>query len=103
MNLKYRITLIGFLQQIKKHHALTEDDALYQQLINIGVKNFCAFTSKSRLLEAFKIAERLIFIYGALSGYRLIKACGNGNLIAFQPGKFSAYLKEFMASFRSFK
>lgn len=91
-------SLIGCLQQTKKHHALTEEDDRYRQLVRACLKNFKAFEPEKRLLEAFEIASILQLLYGALCGYRLMMACDKTRLIEFQPGKFSTSLREFMAA-----
>lgn len=89
-------SLIGCLQQVKKHHGLTEEDDRYRQIMKACLKNFINFEPEKRLLDAFEIAHALHFFYGALCGYRLMAACDKARLMEFQPGKFSASLKEFI-------
>jgi hypothetical protein len=93
-------SLINCLQQAKKHHALTDEDDRYLQLMDACLKNFMIFESKTHLLDAFAIARILFFIYGALGNYRLRIACDKGRFTSsFQRhGKPSIPLKEFMAA-----
>lgn len=92
-------SLINFLQQIKKHHGLTEKDTTYQKIHDACFKNFTQFESKENLLTAFELAKILLPIYGALAHFRLIEACDNTQLESYYGiGKLSAELKAFMAS-----
>ncbi len=63
------------MQQIKKHHALTDEDDMYLQLMDACLKNYMNFESKRHLLDAFATARILFFIYGALANHRLMIAC----------------------------
>jgi len=91
-------SLINCLQQAKKHHGLTEDDDTYTQLMDACLKNYMIFGSKKTLLNAFKIASILFYIYGALGNYRLMIACNRTKFTnSFQRhGRPSVPLKEFM-------
>lgn len=91
-------SLINCLYQAKKHHGLTEEDDAYQQLLDACLKNFITFESRERLLEAFAIARILLFIYGALSSYRLLVACDRAKFTgSFQRhGRPGVELREFM-------
>ena len=68
-------SLINCLQQAKKHHALTDEDDTYLQLMDACLKNYMNFESKDRLLDAFEIALLLFPIYGVFAGYRMVLAC----------------------------
>lgn len=90
-------SLVGCLRQTKKHHALTEQDDSYKQLMDVCLKNYMPFESKDRLLEAFALAQILWLIYEALAQYRLRLACDKAKFMSFQThGKLSGQLKEFM-------
>jgi len=91
-------SLITCLKQAKRHHALTDEDDAYLQLTDACLINYMAFDSKDNIVEAFKIASVLIFIYGALSDYRLLKACDKARFTeSFQRhGRPGVSLKEFM-------
>ena len=89
-------SLINCLQQVKKHHSLTEQDDTYKQLMDACLKNYMAFESKDRLVEAFALADLLWLVYGALSQYRLMMACGKEKIMSFQHGKLSGSLRELM-------
>ena len=91
-------SLLNGLQQIKKHHGLTEDSSDYLKISEACLKNFMAFESRENLLNAFKLARPLWLIYGALAGYRLIEACGKSSIMAYQQGKLVSSLKEFKIS-----
>jgi hypothetical protein len=93
-------SLINCLQQAKKHHALTDEDDTYLQLMDACLKNYMIFESKKHLLEAFATARILFYIYGALCNYRLMIACNKARFTSsFQShGKPSIPLKEFMSA-----
>lgn len=93
-------SLINCLQQAKKHHALTDEDDTYLQLMDACLKNYMIFESKKRLLDAFSIARILFFIYWALANYRLMIACDKERFTSsFQRhGRVSVPLREFMSS-----
>lgn len=91
-------SLINCLKQAKKHHALTDKDGAYLQLIDACLKNYMRFESKKRLLDAFAIAQILWFVHGALANDRLMNACGREKLMSFQPGKLSDSLREMMTA-----
>lgn len=89
-------SLVNYLQQIKKHHALTEEDDAYLQIMDACFQNYMAVESKKHLSEAFALAQILLFVYGALAAYRLMLACGEKTIMSFQPGKLGNSLKEFI-------
>ena len=91
-------SLLNCLQQIKKHYGLTEEDETYQRIMDACLKNYMKLYSKKHVLDAFAIAHILWSVYGALSQYRLMIACGKDKLMTFQRGKFSHSFKEFMAA-----
>ncbi|OGT31502.1 MAG: hypothetical protein A3E87_04030 [Gammaproteobacteria bacterium RIFCSPHIGHO2_12_FULL_35_23] len=90
-------SLVSCLRQTKKHHELTEEDDKYLRLMDSCLKNYRIFNSEQRLLEAFKIAQTLWFIYESLGQYRLMKACDKTKFMAFQRhGKLKDSLKAFI-------
>ena len=94
-------SLINCLEQIKKHHALTDEDDTYLRIKDTCLKNYMNCESKKHLSDAFSTAGILFFIYGALCSYRLMVACDKGGLSAssFQrQGRPSNPLKAFIAT-----
>jgi len=93
-------SLVNCMLQAKKHHALTDEDDRYLQLMDACLKNYRIFGSKRHLLDAFAIARILLFIYGALCNYRLMNACDKARFTSsFQRhGRPSVPLKEFMTA-----
>lgn len=91
-------SLLNCLQQLQKHHALSEEDDTYLQIRDACLKNYMNFESKKNLLDALEIARLLFFIYGAFCHYRLMIACDQERFTSsFQRyGKPSIPLKEFM-------
>ncbi|HAT1797973.1 TPA: aminoglycoside phosphotransferase family protein [Legionella pneumophila] len=91
-------SLLNWLQQIKKHHALTDKDDAYLKLKSFCFKNYINFESKKRLLEAFSITGLLFLIYGSLCSDRLMRACDKASFTSsFQRhGRPSIPLKELM-------
>ena len=90
-------SLLNGLQQMEKHHALTDDTNDYLKIRDACLNNYMAFESRENLLNAFKLARPLWFVYGALAGHRLIDACGKSKIMSYQQGKFISSLREFMA------
>jgi hypothetical protein len=90
-------SLIGCLKQAKCHHALTDKDNGYLQLMDACLKNYLPFASKGHLLDAFVIAHTLWFIYEALAHYRLMLACDKAIFISSQrTGRLSGRLQELL-------
>ena len=96
-------SLLNFLHQIKKHHALTDEDDRYLKIKEACFKNFFPFESKENLLAAFSIAQMLWLIYGGLALYRLMLACDQQEWMAFQQqGKLKSALTDFRAACSAF-
>jgi len=91
-------SLLNGLQQMEKHHALTNGSNDYLKIMDACLKNYMAFESRENLLNAFELARPLWFIYGALAGHRLIEACGKSKIMSYQHGKFVSSLREFIAA-----
>jgi hypothetical protein len=89
-------SLITCLQQIKKHHGLTDEDARYSRIRNACLANYLSLYSEKQVMDAFVTAHTIWPIYWALSNYRLMLACGKDKLMAFQRGRLSNTLREFM-------
>lgn len=90
---------ITCLRQAKFHHALTDKDEAYRQLLAACFKNHLVFESKKNLLDAFAIAQVLWFMYESLAQYRLMLACEKSRFVAFQRhGKLCDALKNFNAA-----
>ena len=90
-------SLLNFLQQMKKHHALNDEDSNYLMIQNACLKNFLVFESKENLLDALKTTRILWLVYGVLAYHRLMVACDETRLISFQGhGKLSSQLKALM-------
>lgn len=88
---------VNCLQQIKKHHGLTEKDKAYLLIKDACLKNYRTVGSQLQILDAFEMAEKLWFIYWSLANYRLRLACDKIKLMSFQMhGKLTGALKEFM-------
>lgn len=97
-------SLLNCLQQIQKHHALSEEGDTYLRIKDACLKNYMNFGSKKNLLDALEIARLLFFIYGAFCNYRLVIACDQERFTSsFQRhGKPSIPLKEFMTVMYSY-
>lgn len=94
-------SLVNCLQQVKKHHALTDEGDAYLQIMDACLKNYLNVESKKHLLDAFATAHTLWFVYEALAQYRLRIACDKARFMSFQRhGKLSGSLKEFMTACR---
>ena len=94
-------SLINFLNQIKKHHGLTEQDTAYQNIKDACFKNFIKFESKENILTVFELTKILLPIYSALAHYRLIEACDKTQLESYYgSGKLDAELKNFMSFYK---
>lgn len=71
-------SLINFLFQMKKHHALEEEN-----ILDACLENYKEFGSKEFLLEALAIAKILWPVYGVLAYDRLMLACGADKVLSF--------------------
>lgn len=91
-------SMLNCLQQIRKHHALTEDDDRYLRIKDECIKNHMKFFSKKSLLEAFAISQMLWPVYWILAQYRLMIACGKEKMLSLRPGRLSGSLKELLAA-----
>lgn len=89
-------SLINCLQKIKKHHGLTDEDARYFQIRNACFKNYLDLYSEKQVMDAFATANIIWPVYWALSNYRLMLACGKDKIMAFQHGRLSNTLREFV-------
>ncbi len=91
-------SLLNCLEQIKKHHGLTDNDDTYLRIKDACFKNYMNFfDSKEHLSDALKIAQLLHMVYGISYQYRFMMACGKERLMSFQHWKLSNLLKEFIA------
>lgn len=81
-------SLLNGLQQMKKHHRLTEDDERYLKIKDTCLKHFIRINPKQDVLDAFELAETVWPIYGVLAHYRLIEACGIEQIMSFENGRF---------------
>jgi hypothetical protein len=89
-------SLLNGLQQMEKHHGLTHNNNDYLKIRDAYLNNYMVFESQENLLNAFKLARPLWFVYGALAGHRLIEACGKSTIMPYQHGKFVSSLREFI-------
>ncbi len=87
-------SLLNCLQQIRKHHGLTDNDDAYHRIKDTCFKNYTDLLSKEHFLDAFEIAQTLWLAYGILAQYRLMIACGKERIMEFQPGRFGSTLKD---------
>ncbi len=94
-------SLSNILLQMKKHHGLTDKDVRYLQIQDACLQNFLRFDSKENLLRAFEIAQNVWLAYSALAYQKLMNACGKEQLMAFQRGKFSDSMREFIENHKS--
>ncbi|MBX9585941.1 MAG: aminoglycoside phosphotransferase family protein [Gammaproteobacteria bacterium] len=89
---------LNCLEQIKKHHALTDEDERYLKIKNACFKDYMdIFESKEHLSDAIATAQLLRIVYGIAWSYRFMLACGKEKLMSFQHWKLSNLLKELMA------
>ncbi|HAT4455329.1 TPA: aminoglycoside phosphotransferase family protein [Legionella pneumophila] len=92
-------SLLNCLEQIKKHHGLTDNDVTYLRIKDACFKNYMNFfESKEHFIDAFTTAQLLSSVYGISYQYRFMIACGKEQLISFQHWKLSNLLKEFMST-----
>lgn len=90
-------SLINCLHVIKKHHSLTEKEDRYLKIKDACLENYLPLDTEQNVLEAFKIAGVLWFVYGLLAYERLIQACDKEHLKLVMPGKLNEMLKELIA------
>lgn len=91
-------SLLNCLEQIKKHHALTEEDGTYLKIKDACFKNYMNFfDSKDHLSAAVATAQLLHIVYGIAYQYRFMIACGKERLMSFQHWKLSTLLRKCIA------
>ncbi len=91
-------SLLNCLEQIKKHHRLTDKDDVYLRIKDACFKNYLNFfESQEQLSDAIAMAQLLHLVYGISYQYRFMIACGKEKLRSFQHWKLSNLLKDFMA------
>lgn len=90
-------SLVGCLRQVKKHHAIVEDDVAYEFLLNSCCENYLSVLAKKDFFTTFATAKILWIVYEALAQYRLRMACDEKQFLTFQTyGKLAGALKEFI-------
>ncbi|HAT9060313.1 TPA: aminoglycoside phosphotransferase family protein [Legionella pneumophila subsp. pneumophila] len=95
-------SLLNCLEQIKKHHGLTDKDDTYLRIKDACFKNYMIFfESKEHLLDAFTTAQLLSNVYEISYQYRFMIVCGKEQLISFQHWKLSNLLKEFISTWQA--
>lgn len=92
-------SLVSCLWQIQKHYNVKEPDANFQEIQASCFKNFIAINTEENVLGAFKMSKLLWYVYEVLAQYRLIQACDREKIMAFQHGKLSKTLKDFIPKF----
>jgi hypothetical protein len=93
-------SLLNCLEQIKKHHGLTDKDESYLKIEAACFKNYKGcFNSEQDFRDALVTAELLRMVYAIAYQDRFMMACGKENLIVFKHWKLGNLLKEYMAVF----
>ncbi len=91
-------SLLNFLYQMKKHHALTEEDEAFIKIKNTCLTPFMNFESKENVSDAFSTAKRLWIIYWILANYRLMLACDKEKILSVLRGRLSHSFRELKAN-----
>ncbi len=92
-------SLHNMLYQAKKHHAQEEGTQVYRKLHSACFKRFQAiYKDEQSLKHAIKIAGSLFYVYWLLSNDRLIQACGQKNILTYQPGRMRKELQAFLVT-----
>ncbi|PPE03576.1 hypothetical protein [Holospora curviuscula] len=76
-------SLLNFLNIIKKHHALTNEDTAYLKAKDACLKNYRQCESEKNVADALEIAHVLGFFYELLAHDRLIQSYGRAQLMLF--------------------
>lgn len=93
-------SLLNFLQQMKKHHGLTESDELYQRLHDAcfdKYKGYC--TNANDFNDALATAKIASEILSIVYQDRFMQACGKENLKQYNHWKLGDSLKNFLSEF----
>lgn len=88
-------SLVNCLQQIKKHHALTEDNDTYQRIKDAYLKNYL-IESPQHLTQVFEQVQLLWPVYWSLANHRLMRACGIEKIMSFQWGRLCNSLRQIL-------
>jgi hypothetical protein len=90
-------SLLNFLQQMKKHHGLTEKNDLYHRLKDVCFKKYRdCFDTNEDFQDALATAEIVNIICGLVYQDRFMRACGKENLVRYQHWKLGDLLKNFI-------
>jgi hypothetical protein len=93
-------SLLNFLQQIKKHHGLTDGDDVFLRLKDACFKNHRVyFDPKEDFQDMLATAELVNTVYGLVYQVRFMRACGKENLVSYQHWKLGNLLRNFIAIF----
>ncbi len=88
-------SLISFLKSAERHHNISVNTALYQDLRDTYLTTWQAFEPESRLLEAFELAKKLAPIKFSLSFYRVSQCPGIDGLGEYK-GAITEALQQFL-------
>ncbi len=91
-------SLVGCLRQMKKHYALTEQDADFQKIQSACLNNFRTVDSEENMLSAFKISKLLWYPYEVLAQYRLTQFCDKRKIMTYLGGRLGKTLKGFIVA-----
>ena len=90
-------SLLNFLQQMRKHHGLTEEDDLYQRLKDACFDKYRRyFANDNDFNDALATAKIASEISGIVYQDRFMKACGKENLKQYNHWKLGGLLRAFM-------
>lgn len=93
-------SLLNFLQQIKKHHGLTEEDDLYQRIKESCFKKYRdCFATDEDFQDALATAKIASNIRSLAYQDRFMKACGKENLKQYNHWKLGDLLRKFLSEF----
>ncbi len=70
-------SVVNYLYVLEKHHRVSFSDAVYAAIRMSALEAFLVRENEDRLVDALSIATQLWPVYGALSQYRLVQACGS--------------------------
>ena len=70
-------SVINYLYVLEKHHRVSFSEVVYAAIRTSALEAFLARENEDRLVDALSIATQLWPVYGALSQYRLVQACGS--------------------------
>ena len=90
------VALLNFLEQMRKHYGITQEDDVYQQLQAILCAAYADYFPHANDFHDVLVTAGLVnLLCGVIYQVRFAQACGKDNLKLYQQWKLSVLLSRF--------